>query len=96
MSAGLLAGLAFAQSQEGQPPRFGEEGRRGPGRGRSPGSFGFTLLDTNGDGTLESQEIDAAPAVLAKLDKNSDGQISADEVRPAFPEGRFNPAKGLI
>jgi Ca2+-binding EF-hand superfamily protein len=86
ISAGLLAGFAFAQSPEGQPPRFGED-RRGPGRGGFP-SVGFTLLDTNGDGTLDFREIDAAPAVLSKLDKNSDGQISADEVRPALPEGR--------
>lgn len=87
MSAGLLARLAFAQLQEGQPPRFGEEGRRGAGRGGFP-SVGFTVLDTDGDGTLDAQEIGKAPAVLAELDKNSDGQISADEVRPAFPEGR--------
>jgi len=76
---GLVAGLAFAQSQEG---------RRGPGRGGFPRSIGFAALDTNGDGTLDAHEIDAAPAILAKLDKNSDGQITADEVRPAFPEGR--------
>jgi Ca2+-binding EF-hand superfamily protein len=88
ISASLLAGLALAQAPEGRPPRFGEEGRRGPGRGGFPGSLGFTTLDTNGDGTLDAQEIDAAPAALAKLDKNADGRISADEVRPAFPEGR--------
>ena len=34
------------------------------------------------------QEIAAAPAALAKLDKNSDGQITSDEVRSAMPEGR--------
>ncbi len=55
--------------------------------------LGFTTLDTNGNGTLDPQEIDAAPALLAKFDKNSDGQITADEVRPAFPQGgeRRNP-----
>jgi Ca2+-binding EF-hand superfamily protein len=85
MSVGLLAGLAFAQPQEGQP-RFGEEGRRG--RGGFPGSIGFAALDTNGDGTLDAGEIDAAPTVLTKLDKNADGQISADEIRPEFQGGR--------
>jgi Ca2+-binding EF-hand superfamily protein len=89
ISAGLLAAIAFAQPQEGQPPRFGEEARRGPGRGGFPGSLGFTTLDTNGDGTLQPEEIEAAPAVLLKkLDKNSDGRITADEVQTAFPDGR--------
>lgn len=93
MSLGLFAGLALAQQQapaqpqEGQP-RFGEEGRRGPGRGGFPGSIGFAALDANGDGTLDAGEIDAAPKALAKLDKNGDGQLSADEIRPAFPQGR--------
>jgi Ca2+-binding EF-hand superfamily protein len=45
-------------------------------------------LDSNGDGVLDAQEIASAPASLAKLDKNSDGQISSDEARPSMPEGR--------
>ena len=93
-SAALFVGLSLAQSQDSQPPQFGEGGRRGPGRGGFPGSVGFTLLDANNDGVLDAQEIDGAPAVLAKLDKNSDGQVSADEVRPAFPAGRERGGPG--
>jgi Ca2+-binding EF-hand superfamily protein len=74
----LVAGGAMAQFPEG----------RGPGRGGFPPPVGFTTLDTNGDGTLDADEINAASTVLAKLDKNSDGQITADEVRPAFPDRR--------
>jgi len=73
---GLSAGLSVAPAQDG----------RGPGRGRP--SVGFTALDANGDGVLDAQEIAAAPASLAKLDKNSDGRITSDEARPAMPEGR--------
>ncbi len=76
---GLLAGFACAQPPEG----------RGSGRGgfRGP-NLTFGLLDTDGDGTLSLAEIDAAPAVLAKLDKNSDGQITAEEVHQDFEEIR--------
>src|SRR5580693_1395589 len=75
---GFSVGLAVAPAQDGRG--------REPGRGRP--SIGFTILDTNGDGVLDAQEIAAAPKSLAKLDKNSDGQISSDEARPAMPEGR--------
>jgi Ca2+-binding EF-hand superfamily protein len=89
MSVFVFAGLAIAQFREG----------RGPGRGGFPPSIGFMALDANGDGVLDAAELDAAPTVLAKLDKNSDGRITADEVRPAFPdrregEGRRGPEGG--
>jgi Ca2+-binding EF-hand superfamily protein len=75
---GLLAGLAAAPAQD----RVG----RVPGRGLP--SVGFTTLDSNGDGILDAQEIASAATSLAKLDKNSDGQITSDEARPAIPDGR--------
>jgi Ca2+-binding EF-hand superfamily protein len=98
--AGCLSIVLIAYAQEGRGPERG--GERGNGRGGFP-SVGFTALDTNGDGTLDAAEIDTAPAVLAKLDKNADGQITAEEVRPAFPqrreggeggEGRRGPGRG--
>jgi Ca2+-binding EF-hand superfamily protein len=55
---------------------------------------GFTALDLNGDGVLDAKEIDAAPASLAKLDKNQDGRITSDEARPAMPEGRGRGGRG--
>jgi len=90
----MLAGLAAAPAQDGRGAgRFGQEPfGRGPGRGRP--SVGFTTLDSNGDGILDAQEIAAAPGSLAKLDKNSDGQITSDEARPAMPEGRGGGGPG--
>ena len=69
-----------------------QEGGRGPGRGRFP-SLGFTTLDANGDGVLDDTEIAAAPAALAKLDKNGDGRITSDEARPAG-RGRGGDGRG--
>src|SRR5438270_13883343 len=64
-----------------------QEGRR-PGRGFFGPNIGFTTLDTNSDGILDPAEIEAAPTSLAKLDRNSDGSITLDEVRAAMPQGR--------
>ena len=45
----------------------------------------MAALDTDGDGTLSSQEIANAPATLGKMDKNSDGQLTRNEYRPSRP-----------
>ncbi len=84
LALGLL-GLGVAPAQDG---RGG-----GPGRFPTP-NVGFTTLDLNGDGVLDAQEIDSAPTSLAKLDKNSDGQITTDEVRPPMMEGRGRGGRG--
>lgn len=80
---GIAAGLTM-QAQEG----------RGPGRGRPAPNAGFTALDLNGDGVLDAGEVAAAPTSLAKLDKNSDGQITSDEIRTAMPQGRGPGGRG--
>jgi collagen type III alpha len=38
------------------------------------------LLDTDNDGELSAEEINNAPAVLKKLDKNGDGKLTRDEL----------------
>jgi Ca2+-binding EF-hand superfamily protein len=54
-------------------------------------------LDTNHDNVLSAAEINNAPAVLKTLDKNSDGQLTDDELRPARGPGggRGNPDEML-
>ncbi|MEZ6049383.1 MAG: EF-hand domain-containing protein [Planctomycetaceae bacterium] len=75
------------------PPR---EGRRGGDRPR----FGHPLMelfDTDKDGTISKEEIEAASEVLSKLDKNEDGSISREEVPSPFPrsdQGRFGRGPG--
>jgi Ca2+-binding EF-hand superfamily protein len=87
---------AMARNQ--QPARGGERGREG-GRGRG-GPEGmmrmdpiFAALDTNHDGTISTDEIDAAPAALKTLDRNGDGKLTEDEVRPNFGPGRGFPGQ---
>jgi Ca2+-binding EF-hand superfamily protein len=46
----------------------------------------FQALDTDEDGVLSAVEIRNAAKSLRKLDKNKDSQLTADEVRPNFPQ----------
>jgi hypothetical protein len=78
-------------------PAFG--GRRGPG-GPPPGAGPdgkkrplppiINALDANHDGVIDATELANAPAALKTLDKNGDGQLTIDEIRPAGrgPGGR--------
>lgn len=50
----------------------------------------FAALDTNGDGVIDAQELANATASLKKLDRNNDGKLTEEEVRPAFG-GRGGP-----
>ena len=84
----MLVGLAPGQAQDGRGPGpSGQDGRGGGGRFQPP-AVGFAALDLNGDGVLDGEELDAAPASLAKLDKNHDGRITPEEARPPMTEGR--------
>jgi hypothetical protein len=76
-----LAVSAFTAAAQSEPDR--------PGRGKGPGGprhHGppplLFILDTDKDGVLSTEEIAAAPDALAKLDKDGDGQIAGDELRP--------------
>jgi len=47
--------------------------------------------DANKDGTLDATEIANAPKVLAALDKNADGSVTRDEMRPEGGRGPGRP-----
>jgi Ca2+-binding EF-hand superfamily protein len=74
-----------SEKQSGGPGRGGMMGRGGGG-GRMMMRFDPVLraLDADQDGSITSEEWNSAPAALAKLDKNTDGQLTADELRPNF------------
>jgi hypothetical protein len=47
-------------------------------------------LDANHDGVIDASEIANASAALKKLDKNGDGKLTPDELRPHRPHGGDN------
>lgn len=66
-------------------------GRRNRNRGNRNGTRGgndrgagpiLRALDTNGNGELSASEVANASASLRKLDKNNDGNIDKNELRP--------------
>ncbi len=52
----------------------------------------LAALDADKNGEISAEEIDNAAAALKKLDKNGDGKLTEDELRPNFPGGRGGPA----
>ena len=74
------------QEATGQPPEGVQPEERDDDRElrRLPA---FRALDTDDDGDISADEIDAAPASLASLDDDGDGRLSGDELRP----GRGGP-----
>ena len=80
------------------PPQAGQAG--GPG---GPGMRGHRLpppsplmqaLDVNHDGVIDADEIANEPAALKTLDKNGDGKLTPDELRPACPLRKGGPESG--
>jgi Ca2+-binding EF-hand superfamily protein len=86
------------EQQRGDTPSdktgSGQPATGGPGPG--PGGPGpmfdalFRALDADGDGTISSEEIEAAPEALKKLDKDGDGSLARSEVMPPGGPG-FGP-----
>lgn len=72
-------GVIVLRAQEGP--------RRGGGRDMLRMFPVMTALDADNDGVISAAEINNAPAALRKLDKNGDGQLTEDELRPNFPPG---------
>lgn len=65
------------------PTRAGQTPPAADGDRPRPPSPLMHALDTDRDGALSAAEIANAPASLRALDKNGDGQLTGDELRPA-------------
>ena len=69
----LITFISLTLSGCQSPPRHGN---------RPPMSPIFEVLDANHDGVIDADEIANAPAALWKLEKNHNGQLDYEEVRP--------------
>jgi hypothetical protein len=87
LALGASAFLVSAQDNSDGPPGGpdGPGGPGGPGRHRPPPLPIVQALDVNHDGIIDSNEIANASAELLTLDKNGDGQLTADEYLPPLP-----------
>jgi hypothetical protein len=83
LALGATTLLASAQDNNNDGPPPGGPG--GPGRHHHPPLPIVTALDANHDGIIDSNEIANASAALKTLDKNGDGQLTADEYMPPLP-----------
>lgn len=88
--------LAFAVSalsafgQDAAPAQPNTPGKAGHER-KHPVPPIIAALDANHDGVIDAQEIANAPAALKTLDKNGDGKLTRDEIRPQRPDGEKPP-----
>jgi len=67
------------------PPKDGDGPKSPPPDGKRPVPPLIHALDADHDGTISAQEMENAPESLKALDKNSDGELSPDELRPPGP-----------
>lgn len=79
----LVAIAASAQPPTDLPPGRGPGGPGGHHRG--PGNPIARVLDADRDGEISAAELANATAAIKALDRNGDGTVSADELRPARP-----------
>jgi len=86
----LTAAVSF--SALAQPPRDARPDGPPPEGGRPDGPMPppnpvMMALDKDGNRELSEEEINNAVTALKTLDRNNDGRLSDDEIRPPRPEG---------
>jgi len=82
----LISSALCVTAQQAGVPRP----QRGPGMGQdrmAPPPV-VAVLDANRDGVIDATEIDNAVTALKTLDKNGDGKLTRDELRPPRLRGR--------
>lgn len=78
---------------EAELAKMAEMGPGRGGRGGAPRDAVASTIDTDGDQKLSAAEIAASAQSLAKLDKNSDGKLTGEELMPGFRGGRRGDRK---
>jgi EF hand domain-containing protein len=85
LALGAAAFVASAQDNNAAPDGGGQPRPGGMKGHRPPPSPLMMALDVNHDGVIDADEIANAPAELKTLDKNGDGKLTQDELRPPRP-----------
>src|SRR5439155_1258494 len=80
--------------REGGPRPEGGPRAAGPDRGRQPGGGLFSALDANHDGVVDAAEMAHAADVLRQFDRNGDGKLTPDELRPGGDFQQPRPPHG--
>ena len=90
LAVSCIASIATAADEkddrEGGDRRGGDRQQRGGGQQSQRSNPLFAAIDTDKDGVLSAAEVKNAPAALKKLDKNKDGKITQEELRPSTDE----------
>lgn len=89
MAVAIGTTATMATAQEEGPRR---EGGRPPGPPPVPPIIAALDLDKNGE--IDADEIAKASDSLKKLDKNNDGKINREELRPPGAPGGFGDRRG--
>jgi hypothetical protein len=90
-------GKGGAGGGQGGSGKGGPGGQAGPGGGpggpdgKRPAPPIIAALDSNGDRVIDAGEISKAADSLKTLDKNGDGKLTEEELRPPHPEGPGGP-----
>ena len=82
-----LEELRMPPPDGGKPPKKPKDpqGPQGPPPNQPPAPPIVAAMDTDHDGTISAEELANAPESLKKLDKNGDGQLTPEELRPVGP-----------
>lgn len=83
LALGLSHCAVVEEPREGLPPEERQDDERPPSRLPA-----FRALDTDSDGTLSAEEIEAAAESLASLDGDGDGRLSSGELSIDEPQRR--------
>jgi hypothetical protein len=83
------ASSALVLAEEPKPPG---DGPRPPGGRPAPPLL--AALDLNKDGVIDADELAKASESLKKLDKNGDGKLTEEEIRPQHPPGGPDGQRG--
>ncbi|MCU0981467.1 MAG: hypothetical protein MUF25_20140, partial [Pirellulaceae bacterium] len=82
----LMVVALMAQPSDA-PPGKGDDPRTGRKVPPPPPSRQVEAVDANHDGELSAEEIAGASQAFLKLDKNGDGKLDREELRPRGPGG---------